>query len=356
MSCGKQGLRDIVDFFEGLKTETRLSIKWDGAPAVVFGTHPQTNRFFVSTKSFFNKTSVAHYSPEEVTHESEVVKGLLQKCFALKDVVPVGSYYQGDVLFASDLDIEQIDNEPHFVTQENTIVYAVPVNSTTGHMWKTAKLGIAIHTEFTNSGRKIPVTEQFNSTKDVWVADVLTECKVSSAEYNELIEMTKDLIDVIWDTTVSNLNEHSDTYIRFVNAHVRSNLNINLDTVNESFTTFVDELYNIKAEKLKTQPSIDCLMKERQRFNEVDEDQLKLVFEVHNLFQQLKALTLKSVNLAESDVKCFIRTLDMKLEDTTHEGFVVINGNLSGCKLVDRQQFSYRNFTNETVKGWQRRR
>ena len=32
-----------------------ISVKIDGAPAIVWGTHPQTGKFFVSTKSAFNK-------------------------------------------------------------------------------------------------------------------------------------------------------------------------------------------------------------------------------------------------------------------------------------------------------------
>ena len=32
-----------------------VGIKWDGAPAVVFGTNPANGKFFVGTKSVFNK-------------------------------------------------------------------------------------------------------------------------------------------------------------------------------------------------------------------------------------------------------------------------------------------------------------
>ena len=36
----------------------RLSVKWDGAPAIVFGTDPRNGKFFVGTKSVFNKVKV----------------------------------------------------------------------------------------------------------------------------------------------------------------------------------------------------------------------------------------------------------------------------------------------------------
>ncbi|AFD02785.1 hypothetical protein [Synechococcus phage S-MbCM6] len=32
----------------------RISTKWDGAPAIVFGTNPGNGQFFVGTKSVFN--------------------------------------------------------------------------------------------------------------------------------------------------------------------------------------------------------------------------------------------------------------------------------------------------------------
>ena len=35
-----------------------VSTKWDGAPAIVFGTNPDNGQFFVGTKSVFNKVKV----------------------------------------------------------------------------------------------------------------------------------------------------------------------------------------------------------------------------------------------------------------------------------------------------------
>ena len=34
-----------------------MTTKWDGAPAIVCGTEPITGRFFVGTKSVFNKVN-----------------------------------------------------------------------------------------------------------------------------------------------------------------------------------------------------------------------------------------------------------------------------------------------------------
>ena len=42
----------VVDAMFG---QTASSLKIDGCPAVVWGTHPETGKFFVGTKSVFNK-------------------------------------------------------------------------------------------------------------------------------------------------------------------------------------------------------------------------------------------------------------------------------------------------------------
>ena len=41
-----------------LLTEGNLSVKIDGAPAIVWGINPATGNFFVGTKSVFNKVKI----------------------------------------------------------------------------------------------------------------------------------------------------------------------------------------------------------------------------------------------------------------------------------------------------------
>ena len=45
----------ILDWFEAPST---LSVKMDGAPAIVWGVNPETGKFFVGTKSVFNKVKI----------------------------------------------------------------------------------------------------------------------------------------------------------------------------------------------------------------------------------------------------------------------------------------------------------
>ena len=51
-------LNSLVDMLTTGKggNNTKVTVKWDGAPAVICGTDPELDLFFVGTKSVFNKT------------------------------------------------------------------------------------------------------------------------------------------------------------------------------------------------------------------------------------------------------------------------------------------------------------
>ena len=47
--------------------DTRVTVKWDGSPAIICGINPENGRFFVGTKSVFNKVNPKiSYSQEDV--------------------------------------------------------------------------------------------------------------------------------------------------------------------------------------------------------------------------------------------------------------------------------------------------
>ena len=53
-----------------MQEEIPLGVKWDGAPAIVFGTDPRNDKFFVGTKSVFNKKRVKIcYSNEDIDEQ-----------------------------------------------------------------------------------------------------------------------------------------------------------------------------------------------------------------------------------------------------------------------------------------------
>jgi hypothetical protein len=85
----------VLDWFVNPGT---LSVRIDGAPAIVWGTNPATGNFFVGTKSVFNKVKIKiNESHEDIdaNHEGNVAQ-ILHSCF---DHLPrVKTIYQGDFI------------------------------------------------------------------------------------------------------------------------------------------------------------------------------------------------------------------------------------------------------------------
>ena len=53
---GRQGALDAIKFLD--TKQSQVSVKYDGAPAIVYGTNPENGKFFVGTKSVFNKRRI----------------------------------------------------------------------------------------------------------------------------------------------------------------------------------------------------------------------------------------------------------------------------------------------------------
>ena len=85
----------VLDWF---LTESDLSVKFDGSPAIVWGTNPVNGKFFVGTKSVFNKVKIKiNHSHEEIdkNHTGEVAL-ILHACFA--NLPRTGAIIQGDFI------------------------------------------------------------------------------------------------------------------------------------------------------------------------------------------------------------------------------------------------------------------
>ena len=55
-------LQETHRALQGKKSSVSLSTKYDGSPSVIFGHHPETGRFFVASKSVFNKNPKLNYT------------------------------------------------------------------------------------------------------------------------------------------------------------------------------------------------------------------------------------------------------------------------------------------------------
>ena len=89
LNGGSQGGKEAVAFLRSLGkmldqggADARVTVKWDGAPAVICGVNPDNGRFFVGTKSVFAKNAKVNYTKKDIAnnHGTDELGQKLLKC------------------------------------------------------------------------------------------------------------------------------------------------------------------------------------------------------------------------------------------------------------------------------------
>ena len=160
---GSKGGQNAINFLKSIRNmlagssgkKVNMSVKWDGAPAIICGINPENGKFFVGTKAVFNVTPKINYTTGDIrkNHGGELANKL---AIALRELtkLKISGILQGDILFSkSDLKTAKIDGENMITFTPNTITYAVPINSDIGKRIRRARMGIVFHTSY--SGKKM---------------------------------------------------------------------------------------------------------------------------------------------------------------------------------------------------------
>ena len=163
LNGGSEGGREAVAFLRSLgnmldqgAADARVTVKWDGAPAIICGINPENGRFFVGTKSVFNKVN------PKIAYSKDDVEGMyppgqlaekLKDAYQYLSTLSIPNVVQGDLLFTDDKYEANIGGDTCIAFQPNTIVYAVPRDSDIGQKIDEAKFGIVFHTQY--SGRTL---------------------------------------------------------------------------------------------------------------------------------------------------------------------------------------------------------
>ena len=156
---GYVGGQAVVEYFRGLLLTLKgtsseamsVSVKWDGAPAVVCGTNPDNGKFFVGTKSVFSKTPKINYTKKDIAtnHGTDELGQKLLKCLVHLKKLDIQGVVQGDLLYTDDgITRKNINGKPHLTFTPNTITYAVPEDGDLAKQIDGAKLGIIFHTTY----------------------------------------------------------------------------------------------------------------------------------------------------------------------------------------------------------------
>lgn len=367
-------LRDFRDAFGSTnnKKELNLSVKWDGAPAVIFGTDPKTKKFFVGTKGVFAKNPKINYTHEDIdaNHSGELAKKLHDALDYLPKITPKGRIFQGDYMFSkSDLGTTTINGEKNYTMHPNTIVYTVPVNSTLGKQISSAKMGIVVHTEYTGSdiSTMTPTfgigVDNFGSSKDVWLQGALYHSdagvgNLTAAEteaFDQLLSDAGHLFKSVSSKTFQMLStdaELNSLVNIFANSKVRSGKSMDPSTHAHELKDWIEAKYQKDIAEKKTDKSKDALKaKLAEIHSKIDVNELTNIFMLQSKIAAGKLLVINKLNEIKQ-IGTFVKTSNGEFKVTNHEGFVGISGDMAGVKLVDRLEFSHNNFSKNIIKGW----
>ena len=371
-----RSLRDML--MSGSSRSVNVTVKWDGAPAIFCGKHPETGKFFVAKKSLFNKTPKFYTSIAEIDDDlSGQLAEKFKACFTnLKDI-GIDNILQGDLMFTKgDLTKEDINGESYETFQPNTIMYAVPSTSKLASTMRKANVGIVFHTTYTGDsldnlkasfGADI---SKLKKTSKVWMDDAeykdvsgtATFTKKDSAEITRLMSRTGKVFQKIKKPTLDGflkLQGQMDagmSYKTYHNSKVRAGenfLRLNYKKHTDDYLKFVEEKFDAQIDKLKKPDAKKVKTKNKNIYLTQIRKYLPLLrtlVEFQALINYAKIKILAKVNKAKQLTAMFVKK-DNGFDVVSPEGFVAIDNDLGGAvKLVDRMEFSLNNFT--VQKNW----
>lgn len=382
LNFGVTGARDAINFLRSLRdmlaghSESKVNIttKWDGAPAIFAGVNPENGRFFVGTKSVFNKSAKLNYTEQDID-ENHPSGGLNQKLkVALRYLPKLGikGVLQGDMMFTKgDIDKQVIDGQSYITFQPNTIVYAVPSDAKLARAMLDAQLGVVFHTSYTGKTME-DMKASFNidiknlqTTKDVWFRDAYFVDASGTATFTE--DETKEITSVLSDAgrlfqTMNPMvmnrlaaSETLRTYVKtFNNTKVRAGEHIKDTTKHTNeLIKWVEEKLNkeiMSVKKAETKAKRQAEKTEVMRFFRNNAIELKKIFDLQNDVVNSKNMIIAKLQQLKQVTGTFLRT-DDGFKVTNVEGFVAVD-RLKGnaVKLVDRLEFAHANFN--AAKNW----
>lgn len=362
-------LRQFSDMLSGKKTDLSITTKWDGAPAIVCGTEPVSGRFFVGTKSVFNKVN-----PKICFDDTDVdrfYKGALasklKDCLKYLPQVNISGIVQGDLLYTQEDKISGIVGGNRVICfTPNTITYAVDSASSKGSRVRLSKMGIVFHTVYKGdtlqTARVVPQKQapKYPSTADVFVASAnfvdatgitlfdqgdLYTFNATINKANGSLKQCSKFLDVIQ-------TEGQSTFMmnlllkRFFNQRIRTGRGVtNTSKVIAEFAVFYRETLEAEKAKKKTaaaQKKYERMQVDGLLFIAQYQRELYHLISAYISIRTAKKMVIDQLNKVRS-IKTFIGRVP-----TAPEGYVVHNDQ-SMMKFVD-DEFRLANITVD--KAW----
>ena len=377
LNYGVEGCKAAVSFLKELRkmlgqqeSSGFMQTKWDGAPSIICGTHPETGLFFVGTKSVFNKTEPkVCYSDETVDawYEGDLAEKLK---YSLKyfSELNIEGVVQGDLLFTTDLRKEKVNGEELYTFRPNTITYGIPVSHDIGKKAGRAKIGVVFHTHY--RGDDLPTMQamagapirNYSKISDVllvendtpmdrvgfssqemtkfssYISKIERMCRICGPFLDELVTKTGSTGDARF---------HIATYLKqFFNSEIKNARTIaNVDEAMYDMLNFYGAKMEKELAKIKTVANRTkkcALVYNSQNYVVDNVYKFKAMLALYKELQKVKQMVIDKLDHLE-EFRTFVQT-DKGYKVTTPEGYV-LHKDGSMIKFVNRLEFAYNNFT-----------
>ncbi len=316
------------------------------SPSLVLGHHPENGKYFVASKSAFNKNPKLNYTHADIEKNHGHAPGLVEKLKSALDhghkILPKHGVFQGDVLH-SGTDVKHGKTSASF--KPNTIEYTA--HGDEAEKVKKSKFGVALHTEYHGStlsdmkAEPIKDHSKFKSHTDVYspsVAYKSTGKKMSSDDNQKFHEHLRKAGESHEKTNYDHITPHQAHLNTYINSTVRSGETPN----HEGYVAHVETIKNkavgsVKTEKAKLAKA-DLHQATINSANGEHKDSITHALKAQGHLQAAKNLLVKHMDSSHEGLESRIN--DKKVGP---EGYVSNHAGKSS-KLVNRAEFSRANF------------
>ena len=355
---------------EGTGTTTQLTVKWDGAPAIICGIDPSDSKFFIGTKSVFAKGE-----PKRCKNAADIDKWysaqpeLATKLLSALQHLPklgIGGVIQGDLMFTEgDVSTVSINDEDCYVFTPNTITYAVPVDSNLGKRIAKAKLGIIFHTSYEGTSLETMKANygvnvgSLHQTSAVWFDDATYKdyTGIASLTPSENASIQKQIASATatmekigqarFDIILNN-KDFARSIKPFINQMVRQGEQVGepmqflqkfVNYYNDELMKGIEDLTGGIAGRAAQARLVK--IKEKEQWVADNANNLLVILATYKRVIELKHALMRKLQQVDS-IGTFQKTND-GYKVTAPEGFVAIGHDGGAIKLVDRLEFTRTN-------------
>jgi hypothetical protein len=374
LNYGIEGCMAAVSFLKELRKMLGhqentgfMQTKWDGAPSIICGTHPETGLFFVGTKSVFNKTEPkVCYSDETIDawYEGDLAEKLK---YSLKyfSELNIDGVVQGDLLFTTDLRKEKVNGEELYTFRPNTITYGIPVSHDIGKKAGRAKIGVVFHTHYTGdelstmqarAGAKVQGSNNALVVQNDTPMDRVGFSRTEMSKFDRHVSKIERMCHICGDFLdelvgaqgkTGDAKFHISSFLKpFFNDQIRNARSIgNVDEAMYDLLNFYGDKMEKELAKIKTVANRTkkcALVYNSQNYVVDNVYKFKAMLALYKELQAVKQMVIDKLDHLE-EFRTFVQT-EKGYKVTTPEGYV-LHKDGSMIKFVNRLEFAYNNFT-----------